>query len=387
MTFASLSCPKPIRKAIAFTQRDYDLRDIAIESFTAGDYETALLQSLKFALPTAPIDQLKKGELTVVQGTARIKLRLANKRFSVYSEIARIGQSGNATASLRHMLTQIGSTGQFYQPRLTSVDHETIVRLGFEEAIDILHPVKTIEAVEKLVFEADRNDHWMAARFEIAAGDREPPVALSAKELAQAEAIWQTHWDEIEGLLNEVRRRRSTMLLEATCSLASRHIQYLLPLYGEVRRELQEEEMIFEDEQEIPDKRVQAVARCIKVMRGISKETLHQCIGHMHYTAPPLSLGHPALVTSVFHADFWSAISNARANGRTIEAAMAMLGALLHLVTRYQWEPEFVKMLRKAIDAIHQKPWRVVVEELYPFIAELRQQFAQADEEMMQGAE
>jgi hypothetical protein len=376
MTLTALSFPARIRRPEPAIARDYAGRDMAMERYHAGDAEGALAATLRFLLPAEEIGDLRSAPVTVTHGSARITLSVTGHTFEAASALARLPASAKTTALLRHMLTGIGSTGQFYQPRLEG----DVLYLRYREAIALLHPAKLIEVVERLAQEADRNDHWLIDRFGVELIDRAPVQPLTDAELRAAALFWTDHWRAMEVLLNEVRRRRSTLLLDAACSISIRHPQYQLPLYGEVRHALEEDEALCNDLDADPDRRVAALARTVKAMRLVPGEALAASLGHATYAIPSYNTGRPALIGATFDGPLWSAIGNARASGRSMEAALALISGLVTLASRHSWNEPLAQALRQGLDLAHARPFREAAEALWAYVGGLRREYGEKEE-------
>jgi hypothetical protein len=190
--------------------------------------------------------------------------------------------------------------------------------------------------------------------------------------------MWDTHWAVVEQLVSAVRRKRSMLLLGAVCGYASGHVRYLLPLYGELRRALEDDEEIYADRDEHPDKRDAALAKAAQRMQAVSGSTLAASLGHAHYSVPTTNPERAARISSVFDGDHWGALANAKAAGRSMEVTLALVSGLMTLLTRGAWPIAVAKELRAALDLAHAQPWRDVVEPLFAHVAKIRRDFGDA---------
>lgn len=379
MTLPSLSCPPTLRHSSPQFVRDYSRRDAALDRFHEGDHIASIREAIAFALPTVVTDggelDLAARPLEFVQGSAKVRVAIVADQLTIASDIAELPASGKATAALRHMLTEVGSTGQYYQPRL----YADTVRLEFSCPVGRLHPIKLIDAIEKLALEADRNDHWMSARFGVTMNHRALLSRLSPTELQTAKALWDAHWAGIEQLVSEVRRKRSMLLLEAVCGIASGHVRYLLPLQGELRRALEDDEDIYNDRDEHPDKRDAALAKAARRMRAVDAAALADGLGHAQYSVPTTNPERAPRISSVFEGEHWGALANAKAAGRSMDVTLALVAGVLTLLTRSTWPDAIATELRAALDIAHNKPWRDAAEPLFAHVAKLRRDYGDAD--------
>lgn len=362
MSISSLICPQPIRRRPAIAPRDYARRDRAIESFEAGQFLTAVHETLGYLLPGESIPDLGREALCFVQGSARVRVRLEGDDLALSTALLSLRPEAQSTAALRYVLTRLSATGQLFQPRL----HEDTITLEFRERLSLLHPAKLAEVVQRMAVESDNNDGWLAQRFGVGAPDREPVTPLDDAEFARALEIWNTHWASVDELMLESRRRRSVRFLDALGSYAANQVRYALPLFGSVRAALNESADAYTDKDENPNKRDSALAKCIKEMRQVPVDELRLCLGHACHAMNPLHEGTPSLLTSMLGGGHrMQTTGELRAAGRSLEAALELIADYLYLLADHSWPGEVEAALRAGLDLISGKPWREAADVLW----------------------
>lgn len=361
MALSALDLPAPIRRRPALSKRDFALRDQAIEAHERGDHLAAVDGTLAFLLPDQPPPSVASGTLCLRQGTARIRLQCSEGRLSVRALLAELPPSGRATAALRYFLARLSSSGQLFQPRL----REQGIALEFEDELALLHPQKLIEVLHRLPLEADSHDAWLAEQFGLETPDREPLTALNDAEWDRAWAIWSAHWAAVEELMVESRRRRSLRFLDALGSLAVNQVRYLLPLHGGLRAELAEHSDVYTDQEEDPNRRDAALARCVKAMRQVEPERLRAALGHAAYAFSPLGEGTVSMIASMLGPHRLQGTGELRSNGRHLEAALELIADFVYLLTYQVWPEPVESALREALDQASGKPWREVADGLW----------------------
>jgi hypothetical protein len=362
MSIASLQCPQPIRRRLTIAPRDYARRDRAIESFEAGDYMTAVHETLGYLLPGVDVPDLASGALCFVQGSARVRVRLEGEELALTTALMSLTAEAQSTAALRYVLTRLSATGQVFQPRL----RDDTITLEFRERLSLLHPSKLAEVVQRMAVESENNDGWLQQRFGVGAPDREPIAALDDAEFARALEIWNSHWAAVDELMLESRRRRSVRFLDALGSYAANQVRYTLPLFGSVRASLNESADAYTDKDENPNKRDSALAKCIKEMRQVPVDELRQCLGHAGHAINPLHEGTPSLLTSMLGAGHrMQTTGELRSAGRSLEAALELIADYLYLLADHSWPSEVEAALRAGLDLVSGKPWREAADVLW----------------------
>jgi len=362
MSIASLQCPLPIRRRAAVAPRDYARRDRAIESFEAGQHQESIGETLGYLLPDIRIPDLASDALCFVQGSARVRIHIEGDELVLTTSLAALRPDAQSTAALRFFLTRLSATGQLFQPRL----RDGTIRLEFRDRLSLLHPLKLAEVLQRLPMESDANDGWLAERFGVDAPDREAIAPLDDVEFARAWSIWIEHWNSVNELMLESRRRRSVRFLDALGSYAANQVRYTLPLFGSVRARLNESADDYTDKDENPNKRDSALAKCIKEMRQVSQNELRQCLGHSSYAINPLHEGTPSLLTSMLGSGHrMQTTGELRAVGRSLEAALELIADYLYLLADHSWPVEVETALRSGLDLVSGKPWREAADVLW----------------------
>ena len=361
MSLAFLHCAQPIRRRLPFQPRDYARRDRAIELFEAQQYHDALRETLIYLLQAEPAADLRTQPLCLVQGSARVHLRQHDDALDVRVVLAALNADSQATAALRYVLSRLSATGQLHQPRL----RDGLIQLEYREQLALLHPLKLIEVLQRLPVEADRNDSWLADAFNLEMRDREPIAPLSDDEFERAEAVWTRHWSAVDELVMESRRRRSLRFLDAVGAIALNQARYTLPMHGIVRARLYEGADTFNDREESPNKRDAALAKTVKEMRQIDRDTLRRCLGHAHYSINPLQEGTPAVLNATLGAARMQVIGELRTGGRAMEAAVLLIADHCDLLAYYCWPAAIDARLREALDLASDRPWREAAELLW----------------------
>lgn len=362
MSIASLQCPLPIRHRLAVAPRDYARRDRAIESYEAGDYLTAVHETLGYLLPGAEAPVFVDGQMCFVQGSARVRVHIDDDSLVLSTALMALTPTAQSTAALRYVLTRLSATGQLFQPRL----HGDIVSLEFRDRLSLLHPSKLAEVLQRMAMESDSNDGWLAHRFGVEPSDREPVAPLDEAEFARALEIWNTHWNTVNELMQESRRRRSVRFLDALGSYAANQVRYTLPLFGSVRAALNESADAYTDKDENPNKRDSALAKCIKEMRQVPIDELRACLGNARFAINPLHEGTPSLLTSMLGAGHrMQTTGELRAVGRSLEAALELIADYLYLLADHSWPSDVESALRGGLDLVSGKPWREAADALW----------------------
>ncbi len=377
MALTALTLPTPVRRRPVLVKRDYGLRDQAIEAHDRGEYQAAVEQTLAYLLPEHGNIDLAAGELCLVQGTARVHIALIDDRLSVSALLARLPDADRATAALRYFLGRLSSTGQLFQPRL----REHAIALEFEDRLPLLHPQKLIEVLQRLPLEADSHDAWLSEQFQLVTPDRAPLTDLDEAEWERAWAFWSAHWAAIEELMLESRRRRSLRFLDALGSLAVNQVRYLLPLHGALRAELAEHSDTYTDQEEDPNRRDAALARCIKSMRLVEPDRLRAALGHAKYAFCPLQEGTASMIASMLGPHRLQGTGELRASGRHLEAALELIADFIYLLTYQVWPEAIERALREALDQASDKPWREVADLLWQQAIQINRQHGQSTDE------
>lgn len=383
MAIASLQFPSPIRRRLTVAPRDYEQRDRAVELYEAGEHLAAVHETLRYLLPALPPHDLASGPLCFVQGTARVRLRLEDGRLVVSTALLALRDDAQATALLRYALTRLSATGQLFQPRL----REGVLTLEFADRLSLLHPLKLVEVLQRLPTESDNNDAWLQQRFDVDEADREPLAPLDDEEFARALGIWRGHWEAVDQLMLESRRRRSVRFLDSLGSWAANQIRYALPLHGSVRASLNEAADEYTDKDENPNRRDAALARCCREMRQVGEDELRRCLGHAQYAINPLHEGTPSLLSSMLGGQRLQTSSELRAAGRYLESALELVADYLYLLADHSWPEVIDRNLQAALAEVSGKPWREVAAQLWSHANQTARQFGSRADEDDEGEE
>jgi hypothetical protein len=377
MAIMSFTIAKPIRERSRVAPRDFTLRDQAIAKFEAGDYLASVLDTLTYVLPGTDVSHLTHQPLQFSQGSARVHIQLQHDSLHVYAKLASFDSSSQTVAALRFFLSRLSGTGQLAQPRL----HAQTICLEYREALALLHPHKLIEVMYRLPVEADNHDAWLQEQFGLSMSDRHAPASLSDAQFADAWQIWTQHWQQMDALMLESRRRRQVSVLDSLGSIALNHLVYTLPLFGPVRARLIECADQFTSRDENASKRDAELAKCIKEMRQMDAEKLRACLAHTTYALNPLQEGTKALLSSVLGGGArMQKTSEHLAAGRGLEAALELLADFLYLLAHHSWPDDIDAALRAALVAANDKPFREAADLLYQSANQLAKTFGNHSE-------
>jgi hypothetical protein len=377
MAITSFTIARPVRLRTLVAPRDFELRDRAIAKFEAGDFLDAVLDTLKYVLPDTDVASLPTQALQISQGSARVHIELLDQQLRVYANLASFSDQSQTVAALRFFLSRLSGTGQMAQPRL----HAQTVRLEYAEDISLLHPHKLIEVMYRLPVEADNHDAWLQEQFDLEMTDRHAPVALDDAQFAQAWRIWDTHWQQVDALMMESRRRRQLSVLDSLGSIALNHLVFSLPLFGPVRARLIECSDQFTSRDENASKRDAELAKCIKEMRLITPEKLRDCLAHAPYALNPQQEGTQALLSSILGGGSrMQKTSEHRAAGRGLEATLELLADFLYLLAHHSWPDDVDAALRAALETATDKPFREAADLLYQSANQISKTFGNHSE-------
>jgi hypothetical protein len=362
MSIISLEFPMPVRRRLDVAPRDFARRDCAIQLFESNEYLAAIAETLAYLLPSTDVPVQLAQPLCLIQGSARAHVAITSGELHVSAALIRVTENSQSVAALRFFLSRLSATGQLFQPRW----HDGVVSLSFNERVELLHPLKLIEVMQRLPSEADGNDAWLAERFGVEMSDREPIAPLSEDEFAECWRIWQGHWAAVEELLTESRRRRQVAVLDSLGSFAINHLVYTLPLFGPVRARLNECADNFTNRDDTATKRDSELAKTIKEMRQVTPEQLRVCLGHANYALNPAHEGTPSLLTSILGGgNRMQKTGEHRAAGRGLEATLELMADYLYLLAHHSWSSTIDAQLRAGLTAASLKPWREAADVLW----------------------
>ncbi|MEZ4399553.1 MAG: hypothetical protein R3B06_06025 [Kofleriaceae bacterium] len=355
MAITSLSFATPLRRLPAPRRLDYGLLEAAMAHAEAGATGDAVAGVLGHLFPDAPVPDLTAGPFAFVQGSSRVTVALDGDALAVTVPLVTLAGARNPVAALRYILTTVAGSGQLYQPRLRGDD----ITLEFRDKLSRMHPAKLLEVLRQMPVEADRVDDWLETEFGARPLERAPITPLDDAEAAAADALWRSHWADVEELVKESQRRRSVFFLNEVTALALFRVQFALPVCGVLAAQLTESAGTWNDGQQDPTKREASLARCARDMAALPAATLRANLGHAAYALAPLAPGEAATLTSYFGGgDYLSAIDKYRTSGRSFEATLALWSSTTYLLARYAWPPETAAALMGALAAASGKPWR-----------------------------
>jgi hypothetical protein len=353
MTITSLAYEPPVRRDAVARPLDYQLLELAIEQYASGAHLASAETVLRHLFPGLPSDLSKP--FTFTQGSSRVTVRLEDGVCFVSVPMIRLPTGGGGIAALRYLLTRINGSGQLHQARLRGDD----VHLEVNERVSALHPHKLLEMLRRAPVAADQHDDWMIDQFGVTPLERGHIEPLDDAELGRAEAIWRIHWSEVEELLKEGQRKRSTWFLNEVTSFALQRIRFAVPLAGTVLPRLLEAGSTFNDSDVDAQKRETALARCIKEMKALTTDELRACLGHVEHAISPHTEGTPArLAGYIGPGHYRENIERFRAGGHSIDAAMAMIGTYYYLLATHSWPTEIAADMKSALAATSGMPWR-----------------------------
>lgn len=362
MAISSLYFPASLRRPIPFAPRDHLRRERAIELYENGEHLAAINEAIGYLLlPGQAVPDLAHAPLCFIQGTARVHLRIEGGRLIGQAALGRLGENGSVTAALRHFLSRVSGTGQLFQPRL----RDDVVTVEFDERLTLLHPHKLIELVQKMTETACNADNWLVEDFGMVAVDREALVALSDDEAQRSIEIWNAHWAAVDDMVDEVRRHRSTSMLDRVADYAYSQILYALPLNGSLPERLNDANQVYADREEQPAKRLATLAKSAKDARALPVADLLKSLGHVDYAINPISEGTASMLAKVLSgAQREQAIGDYNAAGRVFESALYQAVDYLYLLAWFVWPPTVEAALREALDLATGRPLREAAEVL-----------------------
>ena len=355
MPLSSLTCPLPVRRPTPTPPLDYELLERAVELFGDGQYPASLHAVLRHLFPGREIPEGPSGSFDFPQGSSRVTVRWDSEGLSATVPLVRLPSGGRATAALRYLLTAISGSGQLHQPRLRGDD----VHLEFQDRLSRLHPYKVVQVLQQAPVEADSADDWMVDQFGATPLEREPITPLDDDELARAEAIWRTHWSEVEELVKETQRKRSLFFLNEVTAYAIFHLRQALPVGGSLSTRLAESANTFNNSNEDPDKRLAVLLKCAKEMKPVAREELSRNLGHAQYSISPLAEGTgQVLKHDLGPGPYLESVDEARKSGHLMDAAMALFSTFHFLLARWSWPEPIEALMLEGIARASGKPWR-----------------------------
>lgn len=372
MAITSLTYAAPVRRLPRPLNLDYALLEAASAASDDGQVDDAIHKVFAHLFPGAAVGDLAAQPFTFVQGSSQVTARVEDGQLAITVPLVRLTPTGNAVAALRYALTTISGSGQLYQPRLRGDD----LYLEFRDKLTRMHPAKVLEVLRRMPVEADRCDDWLVGQFGAQPLERAEIEPLSEDELARAEAAWRTHWDEVEELLKESQRKRSTWFLNEVSAIALFRVQFVLPICGYLLARISESAAVWNDGQGDPAKREAALARTAREMKAIASAELRANLGHARYALAPLAEGQPSTLAGYFGSgDYIETIDKYRTQGKSFEAALALISSCTYLLARYAWPEDVAAALMDGLAKAGGKPWRDAAALLWDHCKGLVEQF------------
>lgn len=362
MAISSLYLPPSLRRPIPFAPRDHLRRERAIELYEGGEHRAAIDEAIAYLLlPGQAAPDLSNAPLCLVQGTARLRLQIEDGRLHGRAVLGRLGANASATAALRHFLSSVSGTGQLFQPRLRG----DVVSLEFDERLTLLHPYKLTELVQRLAEAACNADSWLTEDFGMQPLDREALQPLEENEVRRATQIWSAHWAAVDLMVDEIRRHRSSAMLNRVADYAYSQVIYALPLNGALPERLHDANDIYGDREEQPAKRLAILAKSVKDARALPEAELVASFGHVGYAINPISEGNASLLAKVLGGtQREQAIADYHAAGHIFESALYQAVDYLYLLAWFVWPPAVETALREALDQASERPLREAADTL-----------------------
>lgn len=378
MAITSLTYLPPLRRLPLPLELDYELLEAASASSDDGDTTGAIHKVFAHLFPGADVGDLAARPFTFVQGSSRVTAHIVDGDLTITVPLVRLVPTANAVAALRYVLTSISSSGQLYQPRLRGDD----LYLEFRDKLTRMHPAKVLEVLRRMPVEADRCDDWLVGQFGAAPLERADIEPLTDDEVARADAAWRTHWAEVDELLKESQRKRSAWFLNEVTAIALFRVQFVLPICGYLLARLSEGAGVWNDGQADMAKREAALARTAKEMAALPAAELRANLGHARYALAPLSEGQSSTLAGYFGGgDYIETIDKYRTQGKSFEAALALISSCTFLLARYAWPTEVSTALMEGLAKTGGKPWREAAALLWDHVKGIVDAFCGDDDE------
>ncbi|MGE0871253.1 MAG: hypothetical protein AB7P03_22000 [Kofleriaceae bacterium] len=382
MPITSLSYAPPVRRSSVPPKLDYEAYEQASALADEGKHRESLSKIFEHLFPGRPeyivSPDAASFELAFVQGSSRVRVQLLDGELIVTVPLAKLPSAGNAIAAMRYVLTKISGSGQLHQPRL----HGDDIYLEFRDKVSRLHPNKIVEVFRRMPIEADTHDDWMIGQFAALPLARVEAEPLDGSERARCEAIWSSHWNDVEELLKESQRKRSTFFLNEVTAYTIYRVWFALPLSGFLSSRMSESARTFNDGDIDPVKREAVLARCIKEMKAVTTAELHANLGHRQYAINPLVDGDPDVLDNYLGAgNYTEQIEKLRETGKTFDAALALISTYNFLLARYSWPELVASELKAGLEAASGKPWREAATVLWDHAQQLVATFSSDEDD------
>lgn len=369
MSIASLTHEPSIRRPSRHAPLDFELFETAVELYEQGNALESIHKVLEHLFPELAeragqkTSDLSTAPFVFTQGSSRVTVRIDGDDLRVSVPLVRLPSGGSAIAAMRYILTKISGSGQLHQPELRGDD----VYIEFRDKVTRIHPAKLVEILRRIPTEADRSDDWIIGQFSAHPLERADVADLTDDEAARAEALWKSHWSDVEELLVECQRKRSIFFLNELTAYALFRLSYALPLTGYIGLRLSEAGSTFNDSNEDPSKREAALGKCIREMKAVSGEELRKSLGHATYALNPRTEGTPSVLGGHLGSEkeYVQSIDRLRSTGKSMDAALALIGTYNFLLARFSWPEAIEADLVDGLTKASGKPWREAANVLF----------------------
>lgn len=378
MPITSLGYEEPIKRSNEARELDFELFEQSIQLAEQGRHLESLVKVLEHLFPGRTIPNLATGPFTFTQGSSFVSVRIEGDDIVASVPLVRLPSGGSAIAAMRFILSRISATGQLYQPVLRGDD----VALEWRDHLSRFHPMKAIEVLRKMPREADDSDDYLCGQFQASALERAPIQDLDGAEAARAESIWRQHWDDVDELLKECRRKRSMWFLNELTAFALNRVGFALPLTGFVGAKLDEAGSVFNDCNEDAMKREAALGKCVKEMKAVTAEALLKSLGHAEYAISPVRAGTPGLIYEYFgDGRYMDTLGELRKGQNAMDAVLGIVGTYNFLLARYAWPQPIELEMKRGLALAAGKPWREAASALYDHAKALGEDYGEEEEE------
>jgi hypothetical protein len=377
MAITSLTYELPVRRSNRRASPDYEKLEAAAALAEEGRSIESLVKVFEHFFPGDPPPDFAKEPHAFTQGSSRVSTRVENDDVLITVPLIRLPTGGSAIAALRHILTKIAATGQLYQPRLRGED----IHLEYRDPLARFHPAKVVEVLRRMPTEADDNDDFLIGQFNAIPLERVPIAALDDAEVARSETFWRQHWNDVDELLKECKRKRSMFFLNELTAYAIHRVMFTLPLCGFVASRLEEAASTFNDGDEDPMKRETSLGKAIKDMKAVSSDELKKSLGHATYAISPLDEGTPHRLSILAPGNYMETVEELRKSGKSMDAALGLIGTYNYLLARYTWEEPIETALKDGLAQASGKPWREAASFLFDHAKDLAAKFAEEEED------
>ncbi|MCL2723682.1 MAG: hypothetical protein FWD69_04510 [Polyangiaceae bacterium] len=377
MTIRAITFLPSLRRSTRRPPLNFALFEAAVALYEENRPLDALGKVFEHLMPGLPSPDLKKAPFTFTQGSSNVTVLLDGDEFVVTVPLCKLPSGPTAVAAMRHVLTKISGSGQLHQPRL----HGDEIKLEFRDSLSRLHPAKVVEVLRRMPNEADQHDDWLIGQFKAEPLNRAEIAPLRAEDVQIAFSMWEQHWNEVEELLNESRRKRSIFFLNELTAFATNRITCVLPLYGFLVARLEEAVSTFNNAQEDPNKRETTLAKCIKDMKAVEVDELSMNLGYAEYALSPYQEGTPqVLKAQIGPGRYMDMVEELFKSGKSIDSALALVGTYYYLAARFSWEAAVEADFLAGLASVSGKPWRETTTALLEHAKMMSEKYGSDDE-------